>query len=66
VSGTDKAGQTGSLAEGAFRELVRTSAIRSRGPAEVLKHEGLKMAQYNVLCILRWALHEFCCGEIAA
>ena len=52
--------------ERAFLDLVRTTDMLSRHPAQVLKGEDLSMTQYNVLRILRGAGGDgLICGEIA-
>jgi DNA-binding MarR family transcriptional regulator len=50
--------------EAAFLDLVRTTDLLSRGPAQVLKSEDLSATQYNVLRILRGAPEGLSCGEI--
>lgn len=50
--------------EAAFLDLVRTTDLLSRGPAQVLKNEDLSATQYNVLRILRGAPEGLACGEI--
>jgi DNA-binding MarR family transcriptional regulator len=50
--------------EEAFLDLLRTTDLLSRGPAQVLKSEDLSTTQYNVLRILRGALEGLACGEI--
>src|SRR5437870_11439136 len=52
--------------EAAFLDLLRTTDLLSRGPAQVLKTEDLSATQYNVLRILRGAPQGLCCGEIAS
>jgi DNA-binding MarR family transcriptional regulator len=52
--------------EAAFLDLLRTTDILSRGPAKVLRSEGLSATQYNVLRILRGAAGGLACGEIAS
>ncbi|MBV8052984.1 MAG: MarR family transcriptional regulator [Acidobacteriaceae bacterium] len=54
-----------SLEEGVFLDLMRTCDLLARGPAQVLKTEGLSATQYNVLRILRGAPDGLACGEIA-
>ncbi len=54
----------GSLEEAAFLDLLRTTDMLSRGPAQVLKSEDLSSNQYNVLRILRGAPDGLSCGEI--
>ncbi len=52
--------------EKAFLDLIRTTDMLSRHPAQVLKGEDLSMTQYNVLRILRGAGGDgLICGEIA-
>jgi DNA-binding MarR family transcriptional regulator len=50
--------------EAAFLDLLRTTDLLSRGPAQVLKSEDLSSNQYNVLRILRGAPDGLPCGEI--
>ena len=50
--------------EALFLDLLRTSDILSRRPAQVLKAEELSPNQYNVLRILRGAPEGLPCGEI--
>ena len=50
--------------EQAFLDLLRTTDLLSRGPAQVLKNEDLSSTQYNVLRILRGAPEGLACGEI--
>ena len=52
--------------EAAFLDLLRTTDLLSRGPAQVLKTEDLSATQYNVLRILRGAPQGLPCGEIAS
>jgi DNA-binding MarR family transcriptional regulator len=52
--------------EAAFLDLLRTTDMLSRGPAQVLKTEDLSATQYNVLRILRGAPEGLPCGEIAS
>jgi DNA-binding MarR family transcriptional regulator len=52
--------------EAAFLDLLRTTDMLSRGPAQVLKAEDLTATQYNVLRILRGAPEGLACGEIAS
>jgi len=54
-----------SAEEAAFLDLLRTTDMLSRGPAQVLKSEDLSATQYNVLRILRGAPEGLPCGEIA-
>src|SRR5438128_5997332 len=51
--------------EAAFLDLLRTTDILSRRPAQVLKTESLSATQYNVLRILRGAPEGLPCGEVA-
>lgn len=51
--------------EAAFLDLLRTTDMLSRGPAQVLKSEDLSPTQYNVLRILRGSPDGLACGEIA-
>ena len=51
--------------EAAYLDLLRTTDMLSRGPADVLKAGDLSSTQYNVLRILRGAAPEgLTCGEI--
>ena len=50
--------------EDAFLDLLRTTDLLSRRPAQVLKTEDLSATQYNVLRILRGAPEGLACGEI--
>jgi DNA-binding MarR family transcriptional regulator len=52
--------------EKAFLDLLRTTDMLTRGPAQVLKTEDLSATQYNVLRILRGAPEGLACGEIAS
>jgi DNA-binding MarR family transcriptional regulator len=52
--------------EAAFLDLLRTTDILSRGPAQILKTEDLSPTQYNALRILRGAPAGLACGEIAS
>ena len=52
--------------EAVFLDLLRTTDMLSRGPAQVLKTEDLSATQYNVLRILRGAPGGLACGEIAS
>src|SRR6266581_8679278 len=52
--------------EAAFLDLLRTTDLLSRGPAQVLRSEDLSATQYNVLRILRGAPEGLACGEIAS
>jgi len=51
--------------EEAFLDLLRTTDMLSRRPAQVLKTEDLSSTQYNVLRILRGAPEGLTCGEVA-
>jgi DNA-binding MarR family transcriptional regulator len=51
--------------EAAFLDLLRTTGMLSRRPAQVLRTEDLSATQYNVLRILRGAPEGLTCGEIA-
>ena len=51
--------------EAAFLDLLRTTDMLSRRPAQVLKTEDLSPTQYNVLRILRGAPEGLTCGEVA-
>ena len=50
--------------EDAFLDLLRTTDLLSRGPAQVIKAEDLSANQYNVLRILRGTPPGLPCGEI--
>jgi DNA-binding MarR family transcriptional regulator len=50
--------------EAVFLDLLRTSDMLSRRPAQLLKAEDLSSNQYNVLRILRGAPDGLSCGEI--
>lgn len=52
--------------EAAFLDLLRTTDLLSRGPAQIIKTEDLSATQYNVLRILRGASEGLACGEIAS
>src|SRR6202040_4428131 len=52
--------------EAAFLDLLRTTDLLSRGPAQIIKTEDLSATQYNVLRILRGAPEGLACGEIAS
>ncbi len=52
--------------EAAFLDLLCTTDMLSRGPAQVLKTEDLSATQYNVLRILRGSPEGLACGEIAS
>jgi DNA-binding MarR family transcriptional regulator len=54
------------LEEAAFLDLLRTTDMLSRRPAQVLKTEDLSSTQYNVLRILRGAPEWLTCGEVAS
>lgn len=51
--------------ETAFLDLLRTTDMLSRGLVRILKSEDVSPTQYNVLRILRGAVDELPCGEIA-
>jgi DNA-binding MarR family transcriptional regulator len=51
--------------EAAFLDLLRTTDMLSRGLVRILKSEDVSPTQYNVLRILRGAVDELPCGEIA-
>src|SRR2546425_5959403 len=51
--------------EAAFLDLLLTTDMLSRRPAQVLKTEDLSATQYNVLRILRGAPEGLTCGEVA-
>src|SRR2546425_11293464 len=51
--------------EAAFLDLLLTTDMLSRRPAQVLKAEDLSATLYNVLRILRGAPEGLTCGEIA-
>src|SRR6266852_4566991 len=51
--------------ESAFLDLLRTTDMLSRRPAQALKTEDLSATQYNVLRILRGAPEGLTCGEVA-
>ena len=51
--------------EAAFLDLVRTTDLLARRPAQVLKTEDLSTTQYNVLRILRGSPDGLTCGLIA-
>ena len=59
-----KARQAPCPEEAVFLDLLRTSDMLSRRPAQVLKAEELSSNQYNVLRILRGAPEGLPCGEI--
>jgi DNA-binding MarR family transcriptional regulator len=50
--------------EAAYLDVLRTTEVLSRRPAQVLKAEDLSPTQYNVLRILRGAPDGLACGEI--
>lgn len=52
--------------EAAYLDLLGTTEVLSRRPAQVLKTEDLSPTQYNVLRILRGAADGLACGEIGA
>src|SRR5262249_58128251 len=52
--------------EVAFLDLLRTTDMLSRRPAQALKAEDLSSTQYNVLRILRGSPDGLPCGEIAS
>jgi DNA-binding MarR family transcriptional regulator len=56
----------GSPEEAAFLDLLRTTDMLSRRPAQIIKAEDLSTTQYNVLRILRGAPEGLACGEIAS
>lgn len=60
-----KARQAPSAEEVVYLDLLRTSDILSRRPAQVLKSADLSSHQYNVLRILRGSPQGLPCGEIA-
>lgn len=62
---TDPAEHKASREEAAFLDLLRTTDLLSRGPAQLLKAEDLSSTQYNVLRILRGAVSGLTCSEIA-
>ncbi len=62
---TDPAERKASREEAAFLDLLRTTELLSRGPAQLLKAEDLSSTQYNVLRILRGAVSGLTCSEIA-
>lgn len=51
--------------EVAYLDLLRTTDMLSRGPAQVIKSEDLSPNQYNVLRILRGSPDGLSCGEVA-
>ena len=50
----------------AFLDLLRTTDLLSRAPAQVLKSADLSPTQYNVLRILRGSPEGLPCGEIGS
>ena len=62
---TDPVEHKASREEAAFLDLLRTTELLSRGPAQLLKAEDLSSTQYNVLRILRGAVSGLTCSEIA-
>src|SRR5437667_11884753 len=52
--------------EAAFLDLLRTTDMLSRGPAQVLKTEDLSATPYNVPRILRGAPQGLCWGRVAS
>src|SRR5579864_4717799 len=64
VQPANKSRQAPSPEEALFLDLLRTSDMLSRRPAQVLKAEELSSNQYNVLRILRGAPEGLPCGEI--
>lgn len=65
VQSGNKVRHAPSAEEAVFLDLLRTSDMLSRRPAQVLKAEELSSNQYNVLRILRGAPEGLPCGEIA-
>jgi DNA-binding MarR family transcriptional regulator len=66
---TEREGEKGRVTcpeEAVFLDLLRTTDVLSRGPAQVLKTQDLSPTQYNVLRILRGAPGGLACGEIAS
>src|SRR5580658_11304060 len=61
-----KVRRTVCLEEDAFLDLLRTTHMLSRRPAQVLKTEDLSSTQYNALRILRGAPEWLTCGEVAS
>lgn len=61
---TGSAKGPGRREELAFLDLLRTTDLLSRQPAQVLKAEDLSFTQYNVLRILRGAGEGLSCSEI--
>jgi DNA-binding MarR family transcriptional regulator len=64
LQSANKSRQAPSPEEALFLDLLRTSDMLSRRPAQVLKAEELSSNQYNVLRILRGAPEGLPCGEI--
>jgi DNA-binding MarR family transcriptional regulator len=58
-------GSVGCPEEAMFLDLLRTTDMLSRGPAQVLKTQALSSTQYNVLRILRGSPEGLPCGEVA-
>lgn len=52
--------------ETAFLDLLRTTDMLSRAPAQLLKSADLSSTQYNVLRILRGSPDGLACGEIGS
>ena len=65
AAGESPARRVGSREEAAFLDLLRTTDMLSRRPAQLLKTEDLTPNQYNVLRILRGSPDGLSCGEIA-
>ncbi len=57
--------RVGNVEEQTFVDLLRTTDLLSRRPAQVLKTEDLSSTQYNVLRILRGTSEGLSCSEIA-
>lgn len=64
MKAADSGKRIGSQEERAFVDLVRTTDLLSRQPAQVLKAGDLSSTQYNVLRILRGAGDGLSCSEI--
>ena len=64
MKAADSGKRIGSQEERAFLDLVRTTDLLSRQPAQVLKAGDLSSTQYNVLRILRGADEGLSCSEI--
>ena len=62
---TGKRRRVGNFEEQTFVDLLRTTDLLSRRPAQVLKAEDLSSTQYNVLRILRGTPEGLSCSEIA-